>query len=1073
MKLIRTPKYLAALIIFSSSLLLNGYTELPGEVMSADKTLPAGTYLVTGTIIVPEGRTLFLAPGAVLKFNSWWHRIIVDGGTIIADGQMNNPVIFTSNHDGVFGEAFPDATTAGPDQWGGIVLQRAGGSGTPATGTFFNCRFRFGGGYTRGMIESTDCPFTVDACSFEQSGEDGIFIVGGPSLAVDRPEIRTSSFTGNRRTGIYAIQPQVPEKLKLTPLIRENSFAGNIKSAMELYHNVYPDFAGTNQLVQQGGVVNGILWNGSSNTEGILDYPGPNFPYVLTGLYEIQREASLTIAAGAIIKANSWWHRITAHGASITVNGTDARPVIFTSYQDDSAGGDTNGDGGETQPGPDQWGGVLLLPSADDDRIPSSGQFTYSEFRYGGGYTSSMLGCDEGIVSAVDCLFMDSKERGAEHLGTAAHPANGSFIRCDFRNNGTVGAYIRHIPDDGVSLPVFTDCVFEGNGTFAAELSGNVFPVTGRSNTLIPVPDTTNGVAFGHAITQSGTYPAFGPDFPYVLNGTMDVPYGVTLTFGPGAVVKANSWWHRFEMRGDLVVEGTEADLVVFTSIHDDDVAGDTDGKGAEPVAAPDQWGGIRLSRQEGAPESGSLSADFMTMLYGGGYTSALIQSDGGAIDLENCVIAHSNERGIYYNEMVNGGPVSLVGCTFRDNLLKGVEIRHESGVFNPVIHGCTFSGNAGYAMELIGDIFPDFDGQNLFAQGMDGSLAGIAVAGTVEVDGTLEFPGDPAPYILGGTYTVQSGAHLTIEPGVVVKGDSWWNRFDMLGGHVTAEGTADLPIVFTSIADDAVAGDTNGDADESSAEPDHWGGFRFDGEVSTGSFAYCIFNYGGGYTSGLISVNNSEVTANYCEFAHSGEHGIYGSGTASVVVRDSSISDCKANGATMASATHMLDLRSNFWGHSSGPIDNSDAVDLVKSAGYISYHPDAFGEKVSNNVIYDGWLESVPSWDTYLWADATDYGNGWCESSWYGWFNDIHYPYILHLEHDWQVCFGDSQQSIYLYDYGLRSWIWISRDLYPYIYKYGLHESWYLYFKGGKSPNRWFYSYLTGGFVNESDLRQ
>jgi hypothetical protein len=237
--------------------------------------------------------------------------------------------------------------------------------------------------------------------------------------------------------------------------------------------------------------------------------------------------------------------------------------------------------------------------------------------------------------------------------------------------------------------------------------------------------------------------------------------------------------------------------------------------------------------------------------------------------------------------------------------------------------------------------------------------------------------------------------------------------------------------------------------------------------------FEYCLFHYGGGYTQGLLTVNNSEVTANYCEFAHSGKNGIHGAGTASIVIRDSSILDCKGNGAIMTSTTHMLDLRSNFWGHASGPIDTSDAADLVKSAGYISYHPDAFGETVSNNVIYDGWLATVPSWDTYLWADATDYGNGWCEASWYGWFNDISYPYILHLEHDWQVCFGDSQQSIFIYDFGLRSWIWISRDLYPYIYKYGLYESWYLYFKGGKSPNRWFYSYLTGGFVNEPDLRQ
>jgi hypothetical protein len=1062
---------MAALLILLNP--ASGYTELPNQVLGSNTSLGAGTYLVTGSITVPEGVTLSMQAGAVLKFNSWWHRIIVDGGAIIANGSTNNPVVFTSHHDSIAGEVIPGATTPGPDQWGGVLLQRAGGEGTPATGTFSHCRFRFGGGYTYAMIETRDCPVSVNACLFEQSGEDAIQMVGGPALALDPPEIRSSTFTDNRRTGIYMTYPDAPDGLSLRPVIRDNTFSGNIKSAMELYHNVFPDFGGTNDLIQQSGVVNGILWNGFLKSDGALDFPGAAFPYVLTANVDIQRGVVLTINAGVIVKANSWWHRITAHGASITVNGTDVLPVIFTSYQDDGAGGDTNGDGSTTEPGPDQWGGIQLLPSDDDDRVPSEGSFVYSEFRYGGGYTRALLFCDEGMLSATDCAFLDSKERGVELFGTVAHPADASFVRCEFLNNGTVGAYVRHIPDDGVSLPVFTDCVFEGNRVFAAELSGNVFPVTGRSNTLIPAADTTNGVAFGHAITQSGTYPAFGPDFPYVLNGTMDVPHGVTLTFGPGAVVKGNNWWHRFDVRGDLVVEGTEADLVVFTSIHDDDVAGDTDGKGAEPVAAPDQWGGIRLYRQDGVQQSGSLTANYMSMLYGGGYTMALIQSDGGAIDLEHCVIAHSKERGIYYNEMVNGGPVALVDCTVRDNLLKGVEIRHESGVFNPVIHGCSLSGNTGYAMELVGDIFPDFDGNNWIAQGMPGSVAGIAIQGVVEADGTLGFPGDTAPYILSGTYAVQSGARLTIEPGVVLKGDNWWNRFDIIGGRVTAVGTADRPIVFTSVADDTVTGDTNGDADGSSAAPDNWGGFRFDGEASRGLFEYCIFHYGGGYTQGLISVNNSEVTANYCEFAHSGEHGIHGSGTATVVVRDSSIMDNKGSGAAMASGSHMLDLRSNFWGHASGPIDNSDAADLVKSAGYISYHPDAFGETVSNNVIYDGWLAAVPSWNTYLWADATDYGNGWCESNWYGWFNDISYPYILHLEHDWQVCFGDSQQSIFIYDFGLRSWIWISRDLYPYIYKYGLHESWYLYFKGGKSPNRWFYSYLTGGFVNEPELRQ
>ncbi|MCI4647609.1 hypothetical protein [Phaeodactylibacter sp.] len=88
--------------------------------------------------------------------------------------------------------------------------------------------------------------------------------------------------------------------------------------------------------------------------------------------------------------------------------------------------------------------------------------------------------------------------------------------------------------------------------------------------------------------------------------------------------------------------------------------------------------------------------------------------------------------------------------------------------------------------------------------------------------------------YVLGGRITVESGATLTIQPGTVIKAEAGTgaNATALLvarGGTLIAEGTADAPIIFTSIADEItpeqVAG---GDFASPNLDPDInglWGG--------------------------------------------------------------------------------------------------------------------------------------------------------------------------------------------------------------------------------------------------------
>jgi len=1061
----------ALFLLFTIPVTLPAYTEIPGQTLETNTTLSAGTYLLQGTLVVPEGITLTLQPGAVIKVNSWWHRIEVDGGVIRANAGGQTPIVFTSSNDSAYGEAIPGAGEAGPDQWGGILLGKTVDTQVPARGTFNNCIFRYGGGWSFAMLETIDSHLHVETCRFEASAEVGIKIEGGAVLNSSQPVIRDSVFLNNLRCGIYGKQNPVPDGWRTVPVIQGCTFDGNRSYAMEFYDCVFPDFDGSNQLIQRASVGNGIAWNGSTNVQHRLEYPGPGFPYVMTGGFTVSEGASLTVEAGVIVKTNSWWHRLTVTAATLSVNGTEQMPVYFTSYWDDSIGGDTNGDGNITSGAPDQWGGVRLLPAMPPALTPSSGQFTHTHFRNGGGWTVSMLDIEGSSASLTDCSFTYSAEEGSRVTATEAQAADVRFTRCEFSENGTLGFHILHTHEAGTSKPVFNNCVFRGNAVYAGRINGNVFPVTNRSNQIIITQGVVNGVAIGHGITQSGRLQAFGSNFPYILTANLNIPHTVSLTIGAGTVVKANSWWHRFNVAGNLIVEGANGDPVTFTSLWDDGIAGDSNGDLDTTQPAPDQWGGLYLYRQQDASLSGSLTATHMHLYYGGGWTNSLLSSTGGNLDCSHCLFAYSAEAGVAFTQEENRtATLSFRSCEFLSNGTEGLSIHHESGALKPVLSRCRFSGNSGFAARFRGDVFPQFDGTTTIAQGGDTANNGFAIEGTIESTGTLEYPGNPAPYILSAVYNIQPGATVSIEPGVVIKANNWWHYLLVDGGTLNASGTARRPISFTSYWDDTAAGDTNGDGSETDAGPDQWGGLlaRNNGSIT---LDYCRLKFGGGYTNALLSLESSTATATNCVFTRSSEHAVYANGTSSVLVSDSVITENGTGGISMSSNTHMIDARGNYWGHASGPLDNSDAEDLVKAGDYTFFNPDGMGQAVSNNVLYDGWLGAAPVWESYVWWDATDAGGGWLQSGWYGWFNDLLYPFIYHLEHGWQYCLGDSQDNLSVYDYSLQCWFSVRRQRYPLIYLSGRHAGWYWYFKGGQSPNRWFYSYASGQYVNEKDL--
>jgi hypothetical protein len=80
-------------------------------------------------------------------------------------------------------------------------------------------------------------------------------------------------------------------------------------------------------------------------------------------------------------------------------------------------------------------------------------------------------------------------------------------------------------------------------------------------------------------------------------------------------------------------------------------------------------------------------------------------------------------------------------------------------------------------------------------------------------------------PYLLNGNITVDDRSTLTIDPGVVVKAASVGLY---VNGTLSAQGTADAPIIFTSSADDEVGGDTDNNQDAVLPAPGNWKGIVF-----------------------------------------------------------------------------------------------------------------------------------------------------------------------------------------------------------------------------------------------------
>jgi RHS repeat-associated protein len=288
---------------------------------------------------------------------------------------------------------------------------------------------------------------------------------------------------------------------------------------------------------------------------------------VVYGPLTVAAGVTVTIQPGAIVKFADGTGITIQNGAVLDASqATQGSPIILTSLEDDTAGGDTNMDGDKTLPAAGDWDGIAI----------------------------------------------------------------------------------------------------QGNGTF----------LTNAYTDLRYLVNTESG-------TLSSSQAWLGT-FVYQVTGVLTVPAGVTLTLNPGAIVKFDSGAGiDVQSGGQLVADGTVAQPIIFTSIDDNSVGGDTSGHGnASP--APGDWGMITVE--------GTATFDHAQVLYGSNGSdpnntgAILLDNPAARVTFNDGIIAHSFYDGLYDNSgtinaandllldndrAVTGhsGTVSIVNCTLDGNV--------------------------------------------------------------------------------------------------------------------------------------------------------------------------------------------------------------------------------------------------------------------------------------------------------------------------------------------------------------------------------------------------------------------
>lgn len=838
---------------------------LPGGDLAGSRTwYKSIPYHLRSHTSIPTDASLTIQPGVAVKpagdVGFYVH------GNLQAIGTKSEPIYFTSFADDIYGDSNNNsaATTPQPGQWRELVL--AGGAASASQ--LEQCVIRYAGNgaynptaigwhYAYGNVRVQDCSAKVTDCIVSDSVHYALHVRGA-----SEPQITGNVLAGS---GYGLVTEDTSFYSTGAPLIVENVVTGNANGAW-MSAQALSNLAADNEFT--GNTSNTIFVYGSETQPG-----GANWrlmqgrPVIaLHGNVTVGEGKSLTISPGNVLKLHP---NVSIYSAgTIIAAGTPTDNIYFTSWKDDSLGGDSNVNGSDTTPARGDWACVFI--NGGD----SSTQFRNCEFRYGAsnlytiapgyGYLYHNGNC---VLHNSTAVFEDSKlDLGGVYGMALLGESRPSLTRVSFADCGSYSVW-----QSITSNASYMDCTATNNGGDAIYLQGGSF----------------------------GGERTWHKSIPYFVSGDLSAGSSAVWTLNPGSIIKVNDGVGIY-CAGNMQAAGREDDPVVFTSWRDDEAGGDSNRDGSTTTPAPGAWRELMLYGSAASPsrlEHCSIryagNNAFMSIAFGWHNAVGNLALYDCAPVVENCEISKSGYAGLW---AAWNSDAQVTNCKLHDNTSYGFYIedayRQPSDPVKVRSNEICSNEYAGYALPSASLSI----GSDNYAHGNTRNVVRVP-SGSMSVSGTWHnVSNGTCPFLVEGGVRISADVTVSVEPGTVVKLNP--NCWLGISGTLNAVGTPDKRIVFTSVRDDSAGGDSNADGSASSPAPGDWREVVFASGSGDSRIEYCTLRYGGNSTFvsdfigwhnayGNVYLNGVSPSFDHCEFSFSGNTGVYSSGS------DSAFANC------------------------------------------------------------------------------------------------------------------------------------------------------------------------------------
>jgi triacylglycerol esterase/lipase EstA (alpha/beta hydrolase family) len=466
----------------------DGLNLVGDATLERNEALPYVPALLNSTspsLRVLGGARLTFEAGVVVKVN----RHMRIEGVLDALGTSDAPIIFTSfKDDSIDGDTNGDgvATSPGTGDWENIFINGAG-----ANARFEHCQIRFGSrdgssgasmvaaynasglllqncrvsdasfNYISAGVQAWGTPTIVENCTLV-GNYTGLSLYDAPSA-----DVTGCTFTGNTQ----ALRVKSVPSLTL----EGNVFRDN-QSAVELTGTLSQPIIRGNS--GQGSGFNGLYCTDLTLQGGTTLHENPNLAYVFRrDEVKVPAGSSLTLDRGTVAKfypSPLTAGQLECRG-TLTLQGAPGKPVVITSIHDDSAGGDTNGDGGATQPQPGEGGAIVIEGGQARARVEHA-EFRFSAIR---------------ANSATDLAVLSSAFVRAPLAAVYTDTTPASFSDCVFDGNGqgvfASGLLLSVSRSRFVANDVGIDCraLITGSQVRASRFEGNRRALVNNSGAVI------------------------------------------------------------------------------------------------------------------------------------------------------------------------------------------------------------------------------------------------------------------------------------------------------------------------------------------------------------------------------------------------------------------------------------------------------------------------------------------------------------------------------------------------------------------------------------------------------------